>query len=59
MQDKLMKCLNLPQGAKACYNFPDEMEEKIVKGEPLWNDEPSEKDPEDEDAEFEDMGEEK
>jgi len=26
---------------------------------PLWNDEPSEKDPEDEDAEFEDAGEEK
>jgi len=35
------------------------MEEKIVNGEPLWNDEPSEKDPEDEDAEFEDTGEEK
>jgi len=34
----MLKCLDLPEGAKADLNYPQDLAEKIRKGEPLWED---------------------
>jgi len=50
-QEKMLKALNLPKGAKEELNYSAEIVEKIQKGEPLWE-EPNEGHEEDEDAEY-------
>jgi len=46
----MLKALNLPKGAKEELNYPQELVEKIQKGEPLWDDEEQEHaDPDDPD----------
>ena len=52
--NKLYKALDLPKGAKAYFNYPEDMADKILKGEPLWVDAPSKKDSDEEDGDFED-----
>jgi hypothetical protein len=50
IQEKMLKALNLPKGAKEELNYPVELVEKIQKGEPLWDDEEQENaDPDDPD----------
>ena len=36
-QEKMLKCLTLPKGASEELNFPLEIKEKILNGEPLWD----------------------
>ena len=38
IQEKMLKALTLPKGAKEELNYPPELAEKILKGEPLWDD---------------------
>ena len=33
----MLKCLTLPKGAKEELNYPAEVAEKILNGEPLWD----------------------
>lgn len=37
--EKMLKALQLPKGAKEELDFPPEIAEKILKGEPLWEEE--------------------
>lgn len=34
----MLKALTLPKGAKEELNYPPDIAEKILKGEPLWED---------------------
>lgn len=47
----MLKCLDLPEGAKADLNYPQDLAEKIRKGEPLWEDVLSESKGEDQEDE--------
>lgn len=38
IQEKMLKALNLPKGAKEELNYAQELVEKIQRGEALWND---------------------
>ena len=49
-----MKCLTLPKGAKEELNFPMEIQEKILNGEPLWDEAPKRTTEEGEEEEEED-----
>ena len=44
-QEKMLKALTLPKGAKEELNYPPDVAEKILKGEPLFDDK---KNPDDE-----------
>lgn len=51
----MLKALNLPKGAKEELNYPPEIADKIIKGEPLWKEDEGKNDDEnDEDNDFED-----
>ena len=39
LQEKMLRALNLPKGAKEELDYPPELAEKIQKGEPLWDEE--------------------
>lgn len=49
----MLKCLSLPKGAKEELNYPAEIAEKILNGEPLWEEAPKQEEEPDEDAEHE------
>ena len=51
--NKLYRALDLPKGAKSQFNYPEELVDKILRGEPLWDDSPLKKDSDDEDADYE------
>lgn len=38
--EKMMKSLTLPKGAKEELNYPSGVADKILNGEPLWDEEP-------------------
>lgn len=50
-REKMLKCLSLPKGAKEELNYPQEVVEKILNGQPLWEDAPKNLEDGDEDAE--------
>jgi len=47
----MLKALALPKGAKEELDFPVELAEKVINGEPLWEDN-KKGDDDDEDGEF-------
>jgi len=60
LQEKMLKALNLPKGAKEELNYPHELIEKIQNGAPLFEEEEKNLETEpNEDGEFEDEGKEK
>jgi len=52
LQEKMLRALNLPKGAKEELNYGPEIVEKIQKGEPLWEEEKPQ-DPDEEEVEDE------
>ena len=44
------KCLALPKGAREELDFGPEIVEKVLKGEPLWEEEKSKMEDDDDDA---------
>ena len=50
-QEKMLKALSLPKGAKEELNYPPEVADKILKGEPLFEEKPEGADDEGSDAE--------
>jgi hypothetical protein len=55
----MLKCLTLPKGAKEELNYPQEIVEKILNGEPLWEEPTKNEEEVDEDAEQESQKEKK
>ena len=51
-QEKMFKALTLPKGAREELNYPMEIQEKILNGEPLWDEESKKEEEMDEDAEM-------
>jgi hypothetical protein len=43
-RDKMIKAVSLPKGAKEELNFPMEVQDKILKGLPLWDEDEGEED---------------
>lgn len=48
------KCLALPKGAREELDFGPEIHEKVLKGEPLWEEEKSKMEDDDDDADKDD-----
>jgi hypothetical protein len=49
----MLKCLTLPKGAREELNYPQEVVDKILNGEPLWEDPKPVDEEADEDVEVE------
>ena len=47
----MLKALALPKGAKEELDFPPEIAEKVINGEPLWEEKQKKDDDDDDDAE--------
>lgn len=52
-REKMLKCLSLPKGAKEELNYPAEVAEKILNGQPLWEEPTKNEEENDEEAEQE------
>jgi hypothetical protein len=52
----MLKALTLPKGAKEELNFPPEVADKILKGEPLWEEKEKKADDEEEDEDGDEKG---
>lgn len=48
--EKMLKALNLPKGAKDELDYPPEIHDKLVRGEPLWSEQKAKEADEDEDG---------
>jgi hypothetical protein len=49
--EKMLKALALPKGAKEELDFSAEIAEKVINGEPLWDEKQKKDDDDDDDAE--------
>ena len=50
--EKMLKALALPKGAKEELDYPAEIAEKIINGEPLWEEKAKKDEDDDDDAEI-------